>query len=58
VAWDNPVTFFAQSGQLDRAALEAEPAIDQSRLFEGNSVLRGQAPRVSASPGAAGQPGA
>ncbi len=43
VAWENPVAFFAQSGQLDPAALEAEPAIDQSRLFEGNSVLRGQA---------------
>ena len=58
VAWDNPVTFFAQSGQLDRAALEADPAIDQSRLFEGNSVLRGQTPRVSATPGSAGQPDA
>jgi uncharacterized protein len=58
VAWDNPVTFFAQSGQLDRAALEADPAIDQSRLFEGNSVLRGQTPRVSATPGSSGQPDA
>jgi hypothetical protein len=57
VAWDNPVAFFAQSGQLDPAALEAEPAIDQSQLFEGNSVLRGQAPRVSGAPGRAGQPG-
>ena len=26
--------------------LEAEPAIDQRQLFEGNSVLRGQTPRV------------
>jgi uncharacterized protein len=56
VAWDNPVAFFAQSGQLDPAALEAAPAIDQSRLFEGNSVLRGQAPRVTASPGGAPRP--
>ena len=47
VAWDNPVAFFAQSGQLDPTALETEPAIDQSQLFEGNSVLRGQAPRVT-----------
>ena len=38
------MAFFAQSGRLDPAALEAEPAIDQSQLFEGNSVLRGQAP--------------
>ncbi|HET9334564.1 MAG TPA: hypothetical protein VFQ21_13400, partial [Gemmatimonadota bacterium] len=58
VAWDNPVAFFAQSGQLDPAALEAEAAIDQSRLFEGNSVLRGQAPRISDPPGGAAQPGA
>jgi len=58
VAWDNPVAFFAQSGQLDSAALEAEPAIDQSQLFEGNSVLRGQAPRVTGVPGDPGRRGA
>jgi uncharacterized protein len=58
VAWDNPVAFFAQSGQLDPAALETEPAIDQSQLFEGNSVLRGQAPRVTGASGAASRPGA
>ena len=58
VAWENPVAFFAQSGQLDPAVLEAEPAIDQSRLFEGNSVLRGQAPRVTGAADRTGQPGA
>jgi hypothetical protein len=58
VAWDNPVAFFAQSGQLDPAALEAEPAIDQSRLYEGNSVLRGQAPRITELPGDVAQPSA
>jgi hypothetical protein len=57
VAWENPVAFFAQSGQLDPAALEAGTAIDQSRLFEGNSVLRGQAPRIGEVPGAAPRPG-
>jgi hypothetical protein len=44
VVWRNPVSFFEQSGRLDLSAV-AEPHIDQSLLFEGNSVLRGQAPR-------------
>ena len=44
IVWRNPVTFFAQSGRLDISAAD-EPHIDQSLLFEGNSVLRGQAPR-------------
>lgn len=43
VVFDNPLRFFEQSGKLDRAALEARH-IDQSQLFEGNSVLRGQTP--------------
>lgn len=46
VVWRNPVSFFAQSGRLDISAAD-EPRIDQSLLFEGNSVLRGQAPRRS-----------
>jgi predicted metal-dependent TIM-barrel fold hydrolase len=46
IVWRNPVAFFAQSGRLDISAAE-EPRIDQSLLFEGNSVLRGQAPRRS-----------
>jgi len=44
VVWRNPRDFFAQSGRLDLSALE-DPHIDQSLLFEGNSVLRGQVPR-------------
>jgi len=44
VAWRNPVAFFAQSGRLDLSAVE-QPRIDQTLLFEGNSVLRGQSPR-------------
>ncbi len=42
ICWDNPVAFFAQSGRLDLAPA----AVDQRELFQGNSVLRGQAPRV------------
>jgi len=39
--WDNPVRFFGQSGRLELA--EDKPAADA--LFEGNSILRGQAAR-------------
>jgi hypothetical protein len=45
ICWKNPITFFAQSGRLDPAALERPLGVDQTALFEGNSVLRGQAPR-------------
>jgi predicted metal-dependent TIM-barrel fold hydrolase len=45
IVWHNPVAFFAQSGRLDLAD-EARPRVDQRELFEGNSVLRGQAPLV------------
>jgi predicted metal-dependent TIM-barrel fold hydrolase len=43
ICWSNPVRFFAQSGRLD---LEEASRIDQRALWEGNSVLRGQTPRV------------
>jgi uncharacterized protein len=43
VVFENPVAFFEQSGKLDRSALGGRN-IDQTALFEGNSVLRGQAP--------------
>jgi uncharacterized protein len=43
IVWHNPVRFFAQSGRLD---LEDAPRVDQRQLWEGNSVLRGQQPRV------------
>jgi hypothetical protein len=47
IVWHNPIAFFAQSGRLDLGADEGAPAkVDQRQLFEGNSVLRGQAPRV------------
>jgi hypothetical protein len=46
ICWNNPVRFFAQSQRLDLAATTGAPAVDQRQLFEGNSVLRGQVPRV------------
>lgn len=45
VVWHNPVAFFAQSGRL--TGIDTRLSIDQRSLFEGNSVLRGQAPKVS-----------
>ncbi len=46
IVWDNPVAFFAQSGRLDLEAIGALRPVDQRQLFEGSSVLRGQAPIV------------
>ncbi len=46
IVWRNPLAFFAQSGKLDLEGVEARPVVDQTSLFEGNSVLRGQAPVV------------
>ncbi len=46
IFWNNPVRFFAQSGRLDLKEVQAPPQVDQRDLWEGNSVLRGQAPRV------------
>lgn len=42
ICWSNPVRFFDQSGRLELG----DTRVDQRQLFEGNSVLRGQAPRV------------
>lgn len=48
ICWQNPIRFFAQSGRLDLDAGGTTPAVrvDQRQLWEGNSVLRGQTPRV------------
>lgn len=48
VLWDNPVAFFAQSGRLDPDELAKPLPVDQSQLYDGNSVLRGQKPKVDA----------
>jgi predicted metal-dependent TIM-barrel fold hydrolase len=42
IVWDNPVSFFSQSGRLDVAGLEERPAVDRALKFESNSVLRGE----------------
>lgn len=47
IVWKNPITFFARSGRLDLDAIAALGPVDQRELFEGNSVLRGQAPLVT-----------
>ena len=47
VVWKNPVAFFAQSGRLDPDEVEKDIPLDQRELWEGNSVLRGQVPKVT-----------
>jgi len=45
IVWDNPVEFFSQGGRLQKRDLSED--FDQSELFSGNSVLRGQTPNSS-----------
>jgi predicted metal-dependent TIM-barrel fold hydrolase len=50
VTYQNALTAFAQSGQIDEADFVAVKNIDQSQKFQGNTVLRGgQAPRIDKS---------
>ena len=46
IVWTNPIRFFSQSGRLDMTEMERAGEVDQRQLYEGNSVLRGQAPVV------------
>ena len=46
VLFVNPITFFAQSGRISIEAVTPAP-VDQSRLWEENSVLRGQEPVIA-----------
>jgi predicted metal-dependent TIM-barrel fold hydrolase len=48
ICWKNPVNFFAQSRRFDVQEFGLDLPVDQRRLFEGNSVLRGQTPRTDA----------
>jgi predicted metal-dependent TIM-barrel fold hydrolase len=48
ICWKNPVNFFAQSGRFDVKEFGLDLSVDQRQLFQGNSVLRGQAPRTDA----------
>jgi predicted metal-dependent TIM-barrel fold hydrolase len=45
IVWDNPVAFFSQSGKLDVTGLDARPAIDRTKKFNTNTVLRGDQQR-------------
>jgi hypothetical protein len=50
ICYGNALKAFSQSGQIkEEHWLDPEP-IDQRMLFEGNSVLRGQAPRIGEPP--------
>lgn len=46
IVWENPAAFYSQSGNLDIGDIEQRPNINQTQLFDGNSVLRGQNPVV------------
>lgn len=46
VLFDNPIAFFAQSGRISKAAVETPIKVDQTKLWEANSALRGQEPIV------------
>ncbi|MCY3002387.1 MAG: TatD family hydrolase [Planctomycetota bacterium] len=48
VTWQNALDAYAQSGQIDVAALQGTAVIDQRAIFGENSVLRGQSPRIDA----------
>jgi len=48
--YGNALAAYGQSGQMLESHWLADDNVDQRTLFEGNSVLRGQTPRVGAVP--------
>ena len=46
ICYGNALRAYEQSGQMKESDWSGGPVMDQSTMFEGNSVLRGQAPRV------------
>lgn len=50
ICYGNALLAFGQSGQMKEEHWLAPTPIDQRVLFEGNSVLRGQQPRIDALP--------
>jgi predicted metal-dependent TIM-barrel fold hydrolase len=52
--YGNALLAYGPSGQFNESDWLTPPAIDQRTLFEGNSVLRGQEPKVEAPSSAAG----
>jgi predicted metal-dependent TIM-barrel fold hydrolase len=53
ISYGNALKAFGQSGQMKEEHWLSPAPIDQRLLFEGNSVLRGQAPRVGELAGSA-----
>jgi predicted metal-dependent TIM-barrel fold hydrolase len=51
VCYQNALDAFGQSGQMNESDWLSPPPIDQRTLFEGNSVLRGQEPRIDEATG-------
>ena len=46
VLFDNPITFFAQSGRISKDEVNTQIKVDQTLLWQENSALRGQSPVV------------
>ena len=46
IVWSNPLAFFTQSGRFDLSDVGERGPIDRSKVFETNSILRGE--RVTA----------
>jgi uncharacterized protein len=46
VCYANALAAYGQSGRFDECHWLDAPAINQTRLFDGNSVLRGQTPQI------------
>lgn len=42
IVWDNPLTFFGQSGRIHQEALEKGPATPEGDLYEGSTIQRGE----------------
>ncbi len=52
ICYRNALAAYGQSGELRERDWQDAPSVDQRELFEGNSVLRGQEPRVGEGRGA------
>ncbi|HEX7669935.1 MAG TPA: TatD family hydrolase [Polyangiaceae bacterium] len=48
ICYGNALAVYGKSGQIREEDWTAAPSLDQRALFEGNSVLRGQDPRIEA----------
>lgn len=53
ICYRNALAAYGQSGEIRERDWQDAPKVDQRQLFEGNSVLRGQEPRVTEGRGAA-----